>query len=254
MRLRGKVAVVTGAASGIGRAITELYLREGARVVAGDIHGDRLAELTREQRALGFDLLAMHTDISVREDAERLVNTAVDRFGGLDVLVNNAGIMDYMAGVGELTDEVWQHVMRVNLDGPMYTSRRAVQVMLTAGHGSIVNVASIAAVSGGAAGAAYTTSKHALLGLTRNTAWMYAQRGIRCNAICPGATKTNIAESMPAERLDPVGAARAGQFATLVPAWLDPIDIAELALYLASDASRYINGAVITADGGWMAL
>ncbi len=254
MRLRGKVAVVTGAASGIGRAVTELYLREGARVVAGDIHGDRLAELTREQRALGFDLLAMHTDISVREDAERLVDAAVERFGGLDVLVNNAGIMDYRAGVGELTDEVWQRVMRVNVDGCMYTSRRAVQCMLTAGRGSIVNVASIAALSGGAAGAAYTTSKHALLGLTRNTAWMYAQRGIRCNAICPGATKTNIAESMPTERLDPAGAARAGQFATLVPAWLDPIDIAEVALFLGSDASRYINGAVITADGGWMAL
>jgi NAD(P)-dependent dehydrogenase (short-subunit alcohol dehydrogenase family) len=107
---------------------------------------------------------------------------------------------------------------------------------------------------GGAAGAAYTVSKHGLVGLTRSTAWMYAKRGIRCNAICPGATMTNIVESMPMERLDPAGAARAGEFAALAPAYLAPDDIARLALFLASDEARHINGAIIPADGGWAAV
>lgn len=254
MRLQGKVIVVTGAAAGMGRAMVELFAREGASVIAGDINSARLADVEQAAKSHALPLTTLAGDVGIRADAEALVDAAITQYGRIDVLVNNAGIMDYMAGVGELTDEVWQRVLRVNLDGPMYTSRRAVPAMLAAGRGSIVNVASIASLSGGAAGAAYTTSKHALLGLTRSTAWMYAQRGIRCNVICPGATRTSIAESMPAERLDPVGAARAGQFATLVPAWLEPIDIAELTLFLASDVSRYINGAVITADGGWMAL
>ncbi|MCZ8013356.1 MAG: SDR family oxidoreductase [Gemmatimonas sp.] len=253
MRLDGKVTIITGAASGIGRATAELFAREGALVVAGDVHAARLSDLAAVLEAVGRPVHTVVGDIGERPDAEALVRAALDRHGRVDVLVNNAGIMDYMAGVGELTDDVWRRVMRVNVDGPMYTSRLAVPAMLTQGRGVIINVASIASLSGGAAGAAYTTSKHALLGLTRSTAWMYAQRGIRCNVICPGATKTNIAESMPADRLDPVGAARAGQFATLIPAWLESSDIAELALFLASDAARFINGAVVTADGGWMA-
>ncbi|AMW05133.1 SDR family NAD(P)-dependent oxidoreductase [Gemmatimonas phototrophica] len=254
MRLTGKVAVITGAASGIGRATVELFVREGALVVAGDLHSARLTELAAHCNSLAPILTPLTGDIGKRSDAEALVDLAQATHGRVDILVNNAGIMDYMAGVGELTDEVWQRVLRVNLDGPMYTSRRVMPLMLNQGQGSIINIASIAGLSGGAAGAAYTSSKHALVGLTKSTAWMYAQRGVRCNVICPGATRTNIAESMPADRLDPVGAARAGLFATLVPAWLESTDIAELALFLASDAARFINGAVITADGGWMAI
>ncbi len=126
--------------------------------------------------------------------------------------------------------------------------------MLTQGGGSIINTASTAGIHGGAAGAAYTASKHALVGLTRNTAWMYATKGIRCNAICPGATKTNIGETMSPERMDAAGSQRAGAFAALAPASLDPTDIASLALFLASDESRHINGAIIPADAGWAAV
>jgi NAD(P)-dependent dehydrogenase (short-subunit alcohol dehydrogenase family) len=125
--------------------------------------------------------------------------------------------------------------------------------MLEQGGGAIVNVASTAGIEGGAAGAVYTVSKHGLVGLTRNTAWMYATRGIRCNAICPGGTATNIAESMPTERLDPEGAARAQAYAALIPAFMTPEDMAGLALYLASDEAVRINGAIIPADGGWTA-
>ena len=126
--------------------------------------------------------------------------------------------------------------------------------MLAQGSGSIVNTASTAGIHGGAAGAAYTAAKHALVGLTRNTAWMYAKRGIRCNAICPGATITNIGESMTEDRIDAAGAGRAMEFSALAPAYLEAGDIAALALFLASDKSRHINGAIIPADGGWAAV
>lgn len=254
MRLEGRTAIVTGAASGMGRSIAELFTKEGASVVATDWNGDRLEEVVSSIEAEGGEITGVQGDIANRATAEELVATAIDRFGGVGVVVNNAGVMDYMQGVGEVDDDVWRRVFAINLDGPMYLSREALPHMLEQGYGSIVNVASTAGISGGAAGAAYTASKHALVGLTKNTAWMYAQRGIRCNAICPGGTRTNIAESMPQEKLDPQGGQRAQAFAALIPATLDPIDIAYLALYLAADESKLINGAIIPADGGWKAV
>lgn len=228
-----------------------LFVAEGASVVAGDWNGDRLAAAVAGS---GGAIVGAQGNIAERATAEGLIDRAVSTYGRLDLLVNNAGVMDYMQGVGELDDAVWRRVLGTNLDGPMFTSRRAVRQMLEHGGGAIVNVASTAGIHGGAAGAAYTVAKHGLVGLTRNTAWMCAKRGIRCNAICPGATITNIAESMPHDRLDPVGAGRAGAFAALAPAYLDPDDIARLARFLASDEARHINGAIIPADGGWAAV
>ena len=253
MRLQGKVTIVTGAASGIGLATAALFAAEGASVVAADRNGERLDAAVAGITATGGQAVAAQGDISDQATAEGLIDLALSTWGRLDALVNNAGVMDYMQGVGELSDEVWRRVLAINLDGPMFTSRRAVRHMLEHGGGSIVNVASTAGISGAAAGAAYTASKHALVGLTRNTAWMYADRGIRCNAICPGGVATNIAETMPQDRLDPTGAARAGEYAALMPAFLEPIDIAEMALFLASDAARRVNGAIIPVDAGWTA-
>lgn len=255
MRLQDKVVVVTGAASGMGLAMAHLFAEQGAKLVAADWNGERLAQVVADLQGQAAQVVSAQGNIADQPTAEGLIDLAVQEFGRLDVLVNNAGVMDYMAGVGEVTDEVWERVMGINLKGPMYTMRRAVQQMLVQElGGSIVNVGSTASVSGGAAGAAYTASKHGLLGLTRNTAWMYAKRGIRCNLIAPGGTKTNIAESMPQDRLELTGAQRAGAFAQMIPNFLEPLDIANLALFLASDESRLINGAIITADGGWMAL
>jgi NAD(P)-dependent dehydrogenase (short-subunit alcohol dehydrogenase family) len=251
MKLQGKVAVITGAASGMGLAMAQRFAAEGASVVAGDWNGERLETAVASIKANGGEIVGAQGNIADQATAEGLIELAIKTYGGLHVLCNNAGIMDYMQGTGEVENDIWQKVMQVNLEGPMFTSRKAVQHMLANGGGSIINVASTAGLHGGAAGTAYTVSKHGVVGLTRSTAWMYAKKGIRCNAICAGATKTNIGETMPRERLDMVGAQRAGEFGALVPAYLEAYDIAALALFLASDESRYINGAIIPADGGW---
>jgi NAD(P)-dependent dehydrogenase (short-subunit alcohol dehydrogenase family) len=254
MRLQGKVAVVTGAASGIGLAIATRFAAEGASVVAGDWNAGRLETAVASIKANGGTIVGVQGNIADQADAESLIARAISEYGRLDALCNVAGVMDYMQGVGEVTDDIWRRVLGINLDGPMFTSRKAVQHMLEHGGGSIINIASTAGVHGGAAGAAYTASKHAVVGLTKNTAWMYAQRGIRCNAICPGATKTHIAETMPPDKLDHAGMARAQAFAALAPAYLEPEDIAGLALFLASDDSLRINGTIIPADAGWAAV
>ena len=251
MKLQGKVAIVTGAGSGMGLAIARRFAAEGAALVLGDIREDRLTAVKEELQ--DAEVATVAGNIGDPAIADQLVQTALDRFGGLDILCNNAGVMDYMQGVAELSDEVWERVISVNLNGPMYTMRRAMPA-LRERKGSIVNVGSTASRHGGAAGAAYTASKHALLGLSLNTAWMYAKSGVRCNLIAPGATATHISDSMPQDKLDPTGAARAGEFAALIPAVLEPVDIAALALFLASDESRLINGTVIPADGGWDAV
>jgi NAD(P)-dependent dehydrogenase (short-subunit alcohol dehydrogenase family) len=253
MRLQDKVAVITGAGSGMGLAMARRFAAEGAKVVIGDWNAERMAAAVREIGASGGTITGAQGDISDRATAEALVDLAVSAHGRIDVLVNNAGVMDYMQGVGELDDDIWRRVMAINLDGPMFTMRRAVPLMAAQGGGAIINIASVGGIKGGAAGAAYTAAKHALVGLTKNTAWIYAPKGVRANAIAPGGTKTNIGETMPMDRIDPVGAARLSAYSALIPAMLEPDDIGALALFLASDEGRYINGAVIPADAGWTA-
>ena len=257
MKLQNKVVVITGAASGIGRAMAHLFASEGAKVVAADRNGKALAEVVAEVcadpvvKAGQGDIMGVEGDIGVQADAEALIDEAVTVHGRVDVLCNNAGVMDQNQGVGELSDEHWRRVLRINLDGPMYASRRVVPVMLKQGGGSIINTASVAGIGGGSAGVAYTVSKHGVVGLTRSTAWMYGPRGIRCNAIAAGGVETNITASMDLAHMDPEGSQRTGVHIASMPHALKPIDIAQLALFLASDESRYINGAIIPADAGW---
>ena len=251
MRLRGTVAIVTGAASGIGRAIVNRFAVEGASVVATDRHAERLASVVSAAEAAGGRVVGSVGDISERSHAEALVDIAVRTYDRLDVLCNNAGIMDNFAGVDGVTDDMWRHVLAVNLDGPMFATRRAVQQMLKQGAGAIINTASVASTSGAAAGVAYTVSKHGLLGLTRSTAWLYGPRGVRCNAILCGGVKTNIGESFDPAHIDQAALARMTGFHQLAPAMLEPENVAAVALFLASDDARQINGALIAADAGW---
>jgi NAD(P)-dependent dehydrogenase (short-subunit alcohol dehydrogenase family) len=252
-KLDGKIAVITGGGSGTGRAMAILFAQEGAKVVIGDWNEQTLNETVQIIHLAGDEVTGVKGNIAIQEQAEILIDTAIDTYGRVDILVNNAGVMDTNQGVGEVTNEMWDRVMGINIHGPMYLSRRAIQNMRTYQSGVILNIASVAGISGAAAGSAYTTSKHALIGLTSNTAWRYAQEGIRCNAIAAGAVKTNITNSIDMTKMDPGGSQRAQAYYGLIPAQLEAIDIAQLALFLVSDESRLINGAIIPADGGWLA-
>jgi NAD(P)-dependent dehydrogenase (short-subunit alcohol dehydrogenase family) len=253
MRLQGKIAVITGAGSGMGRAMANLFAAEGASVVAADWHAETLEEVVAEVTAAGGTITGVQGNVALEADCVKIIDTAMYAYGRLDTLCNNAGVMDTDQGVADLTNEMWERVMGVDLNGPMFLSRRAVPIMVRQGGGSIVNVASTAGLGGGAAGAAYTVSKHALIGLTRSTAFIYTQDGVRCNAIAAGAVKTNIMQSIDLSKLDPKGSARFGTWYAAIPAQLEAIDIAYLALFLASDESKGINGAIIPADAGWSA-
>ncbi len=253
MKFNGKVAVITGGGSGMGRETAILFAKEGARVVIGDWHEETLEETVEMIRSAGGEVTGLKGNVAVQAEAEALVDTAIETYGRVDILVNNAGVMDTNQGAGEVSNEMWERVMSINVNGPLYLSRRAIPDMIENGGGVIVNIASVAGVSGAAAGVAYTTSKHALIGMTRNTAWRYLHEGIRCNAVAAGAVETNIAASVDMTKMDPKGTERAQLYYGLIPAQLKPIDIANLVLFLASDEARHINGAIIPADGGWLA-
>jgi NAD(P)-dependent dehydrogenase (short-subunit alcohol dehydrogenase family) len=250
--LTGKVAIVTGASSGIGLGTAELLAANGAKVIAADWNEARLNEAVKALTAKGLTVTGVKTNVAEEADVARMIDTAVKTYGGLHVLVNNAGVMDLDQPVANLDLAVWKRVMAVNVDGPMLAMRAAMPHLLKDG-GSIINIASVAGVSGAAAGVAYTTSKHAVIGMTKNTAWMYAKRNIRCNAIAVGGVNTNIMESVDATKLDKEGLARASDYYPLMPQMLNPIDIANVVLFLAGDSSRYVNGAVVPADAGWLA-
>lgn len=253
MRLSGKVAIVTGAGSGMGRATALLFAREGATVVGGDIDAGRIDAVAAEATDSGGRMIGVAGDISKREDAEALVQRAVEEFGQLDVLVNNAGIMDLMEGVAIFKDDTFERVFGVNVYGPFVTCRAAVRHMKERGKGAIVNVASVAAVSGASAGAVYTASKHALLGLSRNTAFAYAPFGVRCNTLIVGGVETNIMAGADPSRFDHEALAQYGKWHAANPRTLKPDEVANLILFLASDEASGVNGAEVAVDAGWTA-
>jgi NAD(P)-dependent dehydrogenase (short-subunit alcohol dehydrogenase family) len=242
---------VTGTGSGIGRSVALRFAQEGARVVGLDLDQERQDDTLRQIRASGRDATMLAGSVSEQPDIDRAVAEATAAYGRLDVLVNNAGINDWFLPVHELDDETWQRVMAVNVEGVMRLCRRVLPGMLERGAGAIVNVASIGGLGGGASGFAYTTSKHAVIGMTQSIAWTYRSAGLRCNAVCPGGVSTNIGStSVPRsawgyEQLKPYHAL-AGRTA-------EPDEIAALISWLASDEATNVNGAIITADNGWTA-
>ncbi len=244
-RFAGKNVIVTGAGSGIGHATAMRIAREGGRVVAADWDGSRLETLVAENPDLGF--VTVQGDISNQDDVDRIVAAAEGR---VDSLANIAGVMDRFQPVGEVTDDIWERVFRVNVWGLMRMTRAVIPLMLDAGRGTIVNIASVAGLIGAAAGAAYTASKHAVVGITRNTAFMYAPSNIRCNAVCPGGVQTNIggdfASNLALARLGP-------RMQVVVPPIAQPEELAALISYLLSDDSPNVNGAIMPSDGGWTA-
>ena len=248
MRLKDKVAVITGAGSGMGLATARLFVAEGARVVAADWHKDAVDAAVA---AIGGSIVAVKANVAEEAECVAMVDKAVSEFGRIDILVNNAGVMDLFQSVADVDNATWRRCMSVNLDGPMFAMRRAVPLMLKQGGGSIVNIASAAGLGGGSAGAAYTASKHALIGLTRSTAFQYAKLGLRCNAIAAGGVATNIMQSVDQSHLDQAALGRIHAYHAVNPGMLEPIDIANAVLFLASDESRHLNGAIIPVDMGW---
>lgn len=251
MRLEGKVAVVTGAASGIGKAIAELYAAEGAKVVVADMNFDGAEAVVQGISSNGGTAKAVKVNVTSQQDIDNMIDTAANEFGTLDILVNNAGIMDNFEPAGEIQDEQWDLIFDVNTKGVMRATRKAIPIFLEKSKGVIINIASTGGLNGAHAGAAYGASKHAVVGFTKNTGFMYAASGIRCNAIAPGGVETNIGSSMT--HISPFGAGRLQAVHGLMPRVGQPVEIAQVALFLASDDSSFVNGTVIVADAGWTA-
>ncbi|ERG67667.1 MULTISPECIES: SDR family oxidoreductase [Exiguobacterium] len=248
MRLSGKVAIVTGAASGMGKAIAELYAQEGAKVVVSDMNLDGAKHVAEN---ISGEAIAIQTDVTSEEALQQLFDETVKTFGQVDILVNNAGIMDGMEPVGEISNERWEKIFAVNTVSVMKSMRIAVDLFTKQGHGVIVNNISAGGLYGARAGAAYTASKHAVVGLTKNTAFMYADQNIRCNGIAPGAVATNIGSTMT--NMSQAGFGRQQLGMAINPRIGQPEEIAQLALFLGSDESSFINGQVVAIDGGWTA-
>jgi len=251
MRLKEKAAIVTGAGSGMGKAIAIRFAEEGARVVVSDINEGAAEQTASEIRGSGGEAVSLRTDVTSEQEVEELIRASVDRFGTLDILVNNAGILDNFVSAKDLTDELWERVFAVNATGPMRTTRKALPIFLEKGKGNIINIVSLGGLFGSRAGAAYTAAKHAAVGFTKNVGFQYAGQGIRCNGIAPGSVVTNIGASITAP--DSFGMERAMAGLNLSPRNAQPTEIAGVAVFLASDDSSFINGAIVTADGGWSA-
>ena len=241
----GETAIVTGAARGIGRAIAERLGAEGAAVVLADRDTDALAETAAELEAQGVDVEGVDCDVSKLGDVEALIDRTVERFGGLDVLVNNAGIGS-QAPVHELDPDDWQLVLDVNLTGQFYGISAAAPVMIENGGGRIVNVSSMAGRNISYHGAAnYTASKWGVIGLTKHAAYDLAEHGIRVNAVCPGATLTDLVRGASTEE----GRERTRRGIPL-GRWAKPEDQADAVAYLASPDADYVTGTVLEVDGG----
>ena len=249
MRLKDKVVIITGASSGMGNEASLLFAKEGAKVVAVARRKNRLEELATKAENTEGKIIPLQADISDENDLDNVIKFTMDEFGKIDILINNAGILDDYMPAGDMTDDMWDSVLNVNLTAPMKLIRGVLPIMIKQNKGNIINVASVGGLHGVRGGAAYVTSKHGLLGLTKNTAYVYADKGIRCNAVCPGGVATEISAKEPNE----LGLSKLMSGVNTSPREGTSEEIANILLFLSSDESSLINGASIVADSGWTA-
>lgn len=246
--LKNKVAIITGANSGVGAACAKLFAQNGAKVIMGARRLEALEAVAQEIKEQGGEAVVVRADISKDEDCKALVQAAMDNFGQLDILVNNAGVLDsFLKGIAQFDDEEIQKVIGVNEIGTMQCMRAALPVMKYGS--SIVNVASVAGFNGGG-GAAYVASKAAIIGITKHTAMSYAKEGIRCNAVCPGTIATPMVAGMDPAQLDARVMGGMALHSDLQLPICQPIDVANIVAFLASDLSKALTGQIIVSDFG----
>ena len=242
MKLENKVAIVTGSASGMGLEEAELFAREGARVVIADVNKEAGEKVAADIKSAGGE--ATFIEVNMREAAsvQALVDATIAAYGKLDIVVNNAGIFDKYATILETDESQWDLILDVNLKGIYLMAKAALPPMIEQGGGTFVNIASVAGLVAAKGGAAYTASKHGVIGLTKHMVSAYAKDGIRTNAIAPGTIVTPLIKDVVANiPTDPVPMRRFGQ----------PSEVAELAVFLASEEAQFMNGAIIPIDGGF---
>jgi NAD(P)-dependent dehydrogenase (short-subunit alcohol dehydrogenase family) len=247
MSFTGKVVVITGAGSGMGRSMVHEFGQRGARVVALDINE---ATARESIASLGSDALSLALDVSDADSVDSVMAQALDWAGRVDVLCNNAGIVDTFRPAHEIPLAEWHRILAVDLTGPFLMARAVIPTMLAQGSGSIINTASISSFSAGGGGTAYTAAKHGVLGLTRQLTFDYGKHGIRVNAICPGATLTGL--TVPEGGSDYLPDSEPEIARTPARRWGKPEEIAKLAAFLASDDAEFIHGAAMVIDGGWL--
>lgn len=250
-RLADKNAVVTGGGSGMGRAISQRFAREGARVAVLDLNletAQETADLIREE---GGQALAVASDVSENSSVVEASEQVLAELSSVDVLVNNAGMLDGYAPLLETSEELWDRIIRVDLKSMFLVTRAFLPSMISGGGGSIVNTASIAGFVAGGGGIAYTSAKHGVIGFTKQLTADYGKQGVRANAVCPGAIETGMTKALfeagDAAVMDSVNSVPAGRYA-------QPDEVANLALFLASDESSFVYGAAYVIDGGWTVL
>ena len=249
-KLQGKVAIITGAASGIGKATAELFAAQGATLVLADWHGEAGAVLTDALQKQGAEAVFVQVDVSKTEDVKRMVRTAVEQYGRVDVIFNNAGIEGEQAPTAEATEENFDRVIDVNLKGVFLGMKYGIRQMLQNGGGVVVNNASVAGLVGFAGIPAYCAAKGGVVQLTKAAAMEYAAQNIRVNCVCPGVIMTPMIERFTAGNPEAMDALKEmepiGRLGT-------PEEIAQAVMFLASDAGSFVTGAAMPVDGGFVA-
>jgi NAD(P)-dependent dehydrogenase (short-subunit alcohol dehydrogenase family) len=248
--MAGRVAIVTGGATGIGRASVVAFARRGAQVVVADVNDDAGAETVKLAESEGTDATFVHTDVTDSSSVAAMVDTAITAFGRLDFAHNNAGMSGVAAGVVDCTEELWNRTLALNLTGVWLCMKHEIPRMLESGGGAIVNTSSGAGLVGFAALPAYVASKHGVIGLTKSAALEFVRAGIRVNAICPGTTRTPMIEAYIGD--DP-NIEKMMTMASPLGRMAQPEEMAEAAVWLCSDAASFVNGVALPVDAGAVA-